>query len=292
MQLINNFRLLVGILVLGFFTSCEDPISVELDEGKSQLAVDALIKVNDGIQQVRLTLTNKYFDNSKPAQGVSGAVLVLTSNLGKSYPFIENPATPGNYLSADTIKGQTGEVFSLSIEYQGQEYFALSPLVRGTVIDTLFIEDRIAEFGNTAGKFAQLIARDSVGVGDFCWIKYRLNGKPDLRYNRLGAAFPADAAFAPGSADGLEFIFPIRNSINGDEGYLIGDVIDVDLLSIDAEQWRFLKEMEIQLNNSGLFADPIANVRGNLFNKNPNSKVQAVGCFGMARVSRAQVTVQ
>jgi hypothetical protein len=137
-----------------------------------------------------------------------------------------------------------------------------------------------------------LQARDPIGAGDFGWLRYSLNGKNDLRYNRLGAAFPVDAAFNPGSSDGLEFIFPIRNSINGDKGYLVGDTIAVELLSIDGEQWRFLKEMDIQLNNTGLFANPIANVRGNIFNTDANSKVQAVGCFGMARVSRAGVRIK
>jgi len=285
-------QIIATLSLVVFLSSCEEPINIVLKDGQSQLAVDALVIVNDGPQKIRLTMTNYYFDNKNVASGASGATVTLLSNQGKSYSFIENSSKAGDYLSSDTVKGNTGELFTLRIDYRGEQFIANSVLVRGTVIDTLFVEDRESEFGNEKGKYFSFNARDSVGFGDFCWIRYKLNGMPDLRYNRLGSAFPADAAFNPGNADGLEFIYPIRNSINGDKSYLLGDVMELELLSIDAEQWRFLKEMEVQLNNTGLFANPIANVRGNIFNANPSSKIQAVGCFGMSRASKARAEVQ
>jgi hypothetical protein len=289
MKFISYSRFLFGLLLFSALVSCEDKIDISLDQGESQLAVDALVIVKDGPQTIRLTKTGSYFDNTTKAAGATGAIVTLRSNLGQEYIFSEDNAVAGNYVSADTIHAQTGEIFGLTIQYQGKTFGSASIVVRPTLIDTVYQEEREAEFGNEAGKYVGFSARDSVGEGDFCWMKYSLNGKNDLRYNRLGAAFPVDAAFAPGSADGLDFIYPIRNSINGEKGYLVGDTIGIELLSIDAEQWRFLKEMDIQLNNTGLFANPLANVRGNIFNADKNSKTQAVGCFGMARVSRGGV---
>jgi len=289
----KNLQIAILLLFSMFlFSSCEDVIDLDLDAGTSQLAVDALVKVNDGVQKVRLTMTSEYFDNASPARGATGATVVLTSNLGQTYTFIESTSNAGDYFSADSIKAITGEAFTLNISYRGNEFYAISPVVRGTIIDTLFVEERPAQFGNEAGKYFQLIARDSVGFGDYCWIRYKLNGQTDLRISSLQSALPVDAAFALGNADGLEFIFPIRNTINGDKPYLVGDTMDVELLSIDAEQWRFLNEMVTQLNNVGLFAEPIANVRGNVMNRDSKSKVKAVGCFGMARSSRARAVVE
>ena len=275
-----------------FLVSCEDVIDIKLDKGASQLAVDAVIIVNDGPQMVRLTKTTPYFENGVSAPGVSGALVGLTSSKGQLYLFTEDPSKPGNYMSTKPIEGTTNEIFYLGVKHEGQSFVAASVLVRGTVIDSVYQDNRPAEFGNKAGSYIGLIAYDSVGVGDFCWLRYSLNQKADLRYNRLGAAFPADAALSPGAADGLEFIWPIRNSINADDGYLIGDTIAMELLSIDPEQWRFLKEMDIQLNNTGLFARPISNVRGNVINIDSTSKTIAVGCFGMARVSRAGIKIK
>ena len=285
-------RLLIAFLVMGTLASCEDVITIDLDKGESQLAIDALILVDRGAQSIRLTKTADYFDNSTKAPGASGAFVRIESSLGQSFDFTEDLSNPGTYRNSTSIIGTTGEIFYLKIQYEGQGFTASSRLARTTLIDSLYQEERAAEFGNEAGKYLYFAARDSAGPGDYCWIKYSLNGQEDLRYNRLGAAFPVDAAFSPGNADGLDFIYPIRNSINGTKGYLVGDTLSVELLSIDSEQWRFLKEMEVQLNNTGLFANPMSNVRGNIFNADKNSKTAAVGCFGMARVSQAGVRIQ
>ncbi len=68
--------------------------------------------------------------------------------------------------------------------------------------------------------------------------------------------------------------------------------ISVDLQSIDAENYRFIKEMKTQLTNTGLFAQPAANVKGNILNSDPASKVPALGSFGMCQISRAGVRVK
>ena len=281
------FRNLAALFVLVWTASCEDPIDVALDAGTPQLAVDAMIRVNDGQQKVRLTITKAYFDQTQ-ASGATGATVRIQSNLGQDILLTEDPLVPGNYL-LDSLKGQTGERFTLRIDYQGETFTAESLLKRGTVIDTLHQEFREAQFGNKEGIFLNLVARDSAGIEDFYWIRYKLNGKENLRTDAISLS--ADGAFAIGDADGLEFIYPVRNSINLPDGFEINDTIDVELLSIDKENWRFLNEMQTQLNNVGLFAEPIANVRGNVFNTNSSSKTAAVGSFGVARVSKASVVI-
>lgn len=281
---------LLFLVFSGFLVSCEDVVDLDLKPGTSQLVVDGVVAVNDGPQRIRLTMSEPYFQNGTLATGASGATVRIQTDLGQTYDFTEDPAKPGEYVYNDTIRGVTGELFGLVIQYKGENFGAASVLMRGTVIDTLNQEERPAQFGNPAGKYLNLVARDSLGPGDFYWIRYALNGVRDLRPGKLTVS--ADAAFAPGSADGLEFIFPIKNSINNEEPYEVGDKIDVEVLSIDFELWRFLNETNTQINNTGLFAEPIANVRGNVQNLNKTSKTQALGCFGIARISRASVTVQ
>lgn len=290
---INTLYLYLFIAGLSFFlVSCEDPIDISLDEGKSQLAVDGLLLLEDGPQQIRLTLTGKYFDNNSQAAPATGAKVTVGTLSGQVFNFSEDPLNPGIYRSSESLPAKTGEFYGILIEYQGQRFGAFSQVRRRMVIDTLNQEERPSEFGNEAGSYLNLVVRDSAGIGDFCWIRYNLNGKEDLRPGRLNQALPVDGAFNPGAADGLEFIYPIQNSINGDKGYLVGDTITVSLLTIDPDQWRFLKEMDIQLNNVGLFANPIANVRGNIQNLDSTSTVKAVGHFGVAQVSRAGVRIK
>lgn len=278
---------LIFMLAILGLTSCQEPIDVTLDKGTPQLGVDALVMFDDGPQSIRLTVTGGYFDQNK-AQGASGATVQLTSDLGQSYSFTEDPMDPGTYKTS-TLTGVVGEKFTLQIDYKGETFKASSIRMRGTEMDTLHPELRERQFGQDAGWYANMNARDSVGFGDFYWIRMKLNGVPDRRTNRLNSSISADGAFDIGSADGLDFIYPIRNSINLGEPYLTNDTLEVELLSIDYENWRFLREMQGQLENTGLFARPIANVRGNVENINPNSTTKAVGSFGVARVSRGKI---
>ena len=287
----NDFliKLAIGIAILVSLVSCEEAIDVTLDNGTPQLAVDALVMVANGRQKVRLTITNPYFNQSK-ASGATGATVTMTSSLGQIFSFQEDVANPGDYY-LDSVAGKTGEIFTLRIDYKGESFTAESELKRGTVIDTLNQEYRMAQFGNPEGNYLNLVAKDSVGINDFYWIRTELNGTKNRRIDAI--TLSADGAFNPGSSDGLEFIYPIRNGVNlPQDTFALGDTITVELLSIDRENWRFLTEMQTQLNNTGLFAEPIANVRGNVDNLNPNSATTAVGCFGMARVSRAGVRIK
>jgi hypothetical protein len=290
----NPFLYAAFCVIIGFFlVSCEEPISVDIGKGTSQLAVDAMVTVEDGLQEVRLTLTSGYFDNANPSTPVTNArVLLANINTLDTFQFIHDGNKPGYYKSGRQIFGRTGDIFALLVEYNGDTLQGFSRLSRMTKIDSLYQEERPAEFGNEAGKYLYLLARDSVGAGDCCWIRYTLNGKENLQYNRLNQSLPIDAAFNPGAADGLEFIYPIRNSINTNKSYLPNDKIEVSIFSIDPEHWRFLKEMDIQLNNQGLFANPQANVRGNMSNLNLNKKTTVLGCFGICRVSRKGVLIK
>jgi hypothetical protein len=60
------------------------------------------------------------------------------------------------------------------------------------------------------------------------------------------------------------------------------------LYSITEEAFNFWVEVRDQLQNGGLFAIPLANVRTNLVNTNANSKERAVGFFCTSAVTTLQ----
>jgi hypothetical protein len=286
----NSFKISgLFLILLIALSSCEDPIDVDLKSGERQLVVDGLLNVNDGPQKVILTLSQPYFDNSAPIP-VTNAVVNITTSSGKTYALTQRAGQPQGHYIVDSLTGETGEIFTLDVLYNSERFFSDSRLVRGWVIDTLFQEFRERELGNDAGIYLNLKVQDSIGIGDFGWLRYSLNGIENRRPGSL--TIPADAAFAPGSADGLEFIFPIRNSINQGKPYLVGDTIAAELISFDEGMWNFLNEVNTQINNSGLFAEPAANVRSLIANADKNSKVKALGSFTIARISRAGVRVK
>jgi len=292
----NTFLKLAILPLLAFgLVSCEEVIDLELDKGESQLAVDALVSVDDGPQKIRLTLTRNYFDNAAADPATGAEVKIRRSLDGKEFVFTEKPAGSGNYFSDSSLWGRPLEPFELSVSYKGNSFKSVSLLPRKQVIDSLRQASRESEFGNEAGEYLDLYSTDPASrteypLPDFFWLRYSLNGVKNLRPGNLLVG--ADAAFNPGIADGLPLIYPVRNSINTNKPYLPGDSIGVELLSIDAENYRYLKEMQVQITNTGLFAQPSANVKGNIVNTDPNSKVPALGSFGMCQISRAGVKVK
>ena len=288
-------KLTIILLASLFLFSCEEVIDIKLDQGESQLAVDALLAVENGPQKIRLTLSRPYFEN-KTADAVSGAELSLVRKPdGKVYSFSESSTSPGDYFSSEALEGMPLNEFELSIKWNGNEFRAVSMLPRKQVIDSLRQGYRESEFGNEPGTYLDLYANDletnpSYRLPDFFWLRYSLNGVKNLRLANILVG--SDAAFRPGVADGLPYIYPVRNSINTNKPYLVGDSIEVELYSIDAENFRFLTEMQTQLTNTGLFAQPAANVKGNIVNVNLNSKVQAIGNFGVCQLSKAGIKVK
>jgi len=62
--------------------------------------------------------------------------------------------------------------------------------------------------------------------------------------------------------------------------FQVGDRIKIEVCSITEDNYYFYNEMVTQINNGGLFANPPANVRTNVMNRNPGSAKKAVGYFG------------
>lgn len=289
-----KFKLYNYILCLVAFSglmACEDVIDVELGPSTSQLTVDAWISSQLTTQSFRLSISQDYFNNNTTA-GASGATVVVTDNLGNTYNFTESTTTPGIYTS--NFQGAIDVTYTLSVSYQGQQYQASATLSRVPAIDSLVFEKgeegRPGPSGIDKGYRGEFFANDIPGVGDFYRVKSYRNGT--LMND------PSDlTTFQDLNVDGLPFILPVRQSINPNDqddpgkGFDLGDVVKVELLSISEEAFLFFDQLETQINNGGLFANPIANVPTNIQNTNPNGP-KAIGFFYASGVSTIEGTVQ
>lgn len=285
-----------------FLYSCEDIVTVNIDEGKSQLAVDAVLTNKPEVQVIKLTKTIGYFNNSF-APAVLNATVVVTDNEGNRYEFTD-PDKDGRYTwtpANGEAFGEIGRMYQLYIRAEGEEYEAYSQMRRIPRIDSIYLERRKARpaFNEPAGIYAELFVRDLKGPGDCYWIRTYKNGVFLNKPQEIGLSY--DGAFSAGTAfDGLTFIRPVREFINpvrdekdpADQApYNLGDSIYVDLLSITPEMWFYMLNLQQQLQNGGLFATPAANLPTNIINKNPKGK-KAVGFFSVSAVSSKGVRVR
>ena len=203
----------------------------------------------------------------------------------------------GNYVwtpqPGETL-GNTGTRFFLGVEWQGNTFSSTTTLGRVPPVDSIVTEYREDEFGFPDGHYAQFYARDLPGQGDTYWIKTFKNGDFLNKPFELNTAW--DAAFAPGTSDGLTFITPIRESINrvpdpdteDDQDvppWVPGDTVRVEIHSISNLAFDFLRIAREQMTNGAntIFALPLANPRSNIITVEGDE--EAIGFFNVASIS-------
>jgi hypothetical protein len=285
-----------------FFSSCEDIIDVDLAEGDNQLVVDAWVNNLPQTQTIRLSRTIPYFENNTPP-AETGAIVTITEDDGSVYNF-EDSDNDGSYTWTPAIGTSFGQVsgsYMLDITTSnGKIYTATSTMNRIMPIDSITLEEREEELGDPAGIYAELFARDFLGEGDAYWIKTFKNGDFLNKPQEINIAW--DAAFTPGSGvDGVILITPIRENINRvpDDGsdaednndvspWALGDSINVEIHSLNADAFRFLSQSltQMTIGDAGIFAEPPANVSTNMESINPvDPSDKAIGFFNVSAVS-------
>ncbi|NNF23065.1 MAG: DUF4249 domain-containing protein [Saprospiraceae bacterium] len=289
-------KLLLYTFLIGFLSSCEDPIDVTLESGPTQFVVDAWITNESKPQTIKLTYSQDYLD-SAIASGVAGASVEIQSDNGNIFLFSEN--ADGNYIwipgPGESI-GDIGDNYTLNIDINGEKITAQSSMNRVPVIDSIFQEFRDDEVFLDDGIYCQFFSRDFIGKGDTYWIKTFKNDTFLNRPFELNIAY--DAAFDSGSeVDGLIFITPIREFANptDDDGipepWMPGEKIRVEIHSMTNASFDYMETLRDQLLNgsNGIFAEPLANANGNI---ETTGDINVLGQFNVAAVSSIEEMIR
>ncbi len=283
-----RYKNILVILFLPFLWSCEDVITLDLKDGVEQLVVDGWLTDKPEDQKIKLTLSQPYFDNSDPNPALNAQVILFEED-STAHPFIDFNNS-GEYILPHTDISflRQGKRYALYIKYQGEEYYAISQLMRVPGIDSIGFENFKFPFAPTddspqEGMFAQFYAKDPVGEGDTYWIRTTKNNKLLNKPSQISLAY--DAGFSPGSkSDGLLFILPVRQSIN-DGLYVQNDLVHVELWSITPDAYYYLLQVRQESSNGGIFSTPPANIPTNIVNLNSASTKKAIGFFGLSATS-------
>lgn len=290
----KSLHLLCLLMLVAALTACEDVVSVNLQNGRPQLTVDAWVNSLRYTQEVRLSMTAPYLQNT-PSSPATGAVVTITDiTAGRVYAFTD-PDNNGTYtwqpVPGDTL-ARLDRQYRLDVSYQGESYESFSTARRVPAIDSLSGEHVEPEgLSSRTGFRAEVYARDFVGTGDHYWIKSYQNGRFLNKAGEINIAKDASVGFG---TDGIAFILPIRRGINPDppaDLFQTGDTIRVEIHSMGEEGFVFWTQVREQINNGGLFATPLANVPTNIRNRNAASANKPVGFFNVALSSERGLRV-
>ncbi len=289
------------LLIACVLSSCEDVVDVKLDEGVSQLVVDAWLTNEAKPQHIHLTQSKAYFQSGL-GQPVADARVQVTDNDGQVFDFVD-PERDGIYTwspAPGNKFGSIGNSYTLEVRVGDDTYFASSSMNRVPAVDSLVFTFEEGQIGFPDGYYGEFFARDPVGPGDTYWIKTYKNGQFLNKPSEINIAY--DAGFsAGGNVDGLIFIPPIRFGINrvpddsdtdSDDTndvppYAPGDSVYVAIHSITQEAYYFWEQARTQMTNEGIFAVPLANVPTNIVHAEGEVAVerQALGFFCVSAVS-------
>lgn len=125
-------------LILAFgFTSCQKVIDVDLNSAEPKIVIEAYL-ANDGTCSIWLTQTVN-FDEPNNFPPVSGAVIRLSDDAGKSELISESTVTPGFYYGT-TISGMPGRTYTLEVTVDGKTYTAKEKMADTVSIDSVNLQ--------------------------------------------------------------------------------------------------------------------------------------------------------
>ncbi len=293
---------LLLLLALSFsLFYCTDPVDLPSRFVEPELVVEAWLTNKSEPQTILLTESQDYYDNRLPTP-VTGAQVIVCETVDAtptSNCFVFEDEGEGRYVwtpaPGETI-GEVGTEFGLGIQRGEEQFASVATMNRTAILDSISFQFEEGSLGLEEGIYAQLYARDQVGIGDAYLIRTTINDTLLIRPFELNVAF--DATFDPGTeTDGIAFIFPIRFAINklDDDGGPIplqeGEKVAVEIWSINPEAYFFLSVAADQIVNgqSGLFDQPVVSSPGNIFNVDSGERI--LGVFNVAAVAAAERTL-
>ena len=293
-------KILFTMLSVVTLISCETTIHPELNNPENIMVIDAWVTQKLERQEIRITRSQSYFDNSLPEK-IPGAIVVVEDVTdGTIYNFQEG-AEAYYWDPVTNPFGTIGHMYRLSVTLSGETFEAYSKLGRVPDIDSIkFQFSRENLLISKDHYLAEFSASEPEGVGDTYWIKAWKNGVYLGKPGELNMTY--DASFTPGqSVDGQQFIIPIRKDFvnpldqNPDKDneflppYMPGDSLYVEIHSIDHAAYDFLFGVYFHINRPGgfaeLFAQPLANAITNLKSTDGNSTTRVAGFLNVAAVS-------
>jgi len=253
------------IIILSAFTmalySCTKTITPPLNN-VSQLVIEGVVSDTTGPYHVNISKTSSlYADNVYPT--VSGATVVIT-DMTSNLTDVLTEAAPGDYVT-HSITGIDGHSYQMKVTLDGKTYVSVSTMPMLVKLDSVGVDydvtnntRPIADFQDPVQKnyYKFSMTRNGVHVNHFQTFDDRLS---DGRY--------------------------IRESLDCDTGtFHRGDLVQVDLVGLDAGAFNFLKEAEaVAYNNANLAspATPTSNISGG-----------CIGYFSAQTVSSKTTTIK
>lgn len=257
----KKFICLLAVLVLN--VACEDVIDVEVPTEEPRLIVDALIRVDIDEQyipvEVKLSLSSNFFNDNTPTSAESVLIqydeyedgIIINSgfsNLAEEIPGSGIYTPDPDYSSDQRIPTSILDrnlVFNLLIRHEGRLYLATTEYVPSVPIDsliqgdgTLFSDDET----EVIVSFTDDPERDNFYLFDFGFSEFLVTEDKFYKGQQFSFSYFYDQIFEPDTE------------------------LEIGIMGADRTFFNYMDLIiEQTTNDAGIFATPVATVRGNVF---------------------------
>jgi hypothetical protein len=256
---------LAGVILLAavVFTSCEDVIEVDLQEGNLNLiGVEASITTQE--EPTVFLYRTLRVDEDQAYPGISGATVTLTDDATPSnqVTLVEDEIKKGLYHVPQNVNylGVTGREYTLTIQMAGVTLTAKDKLSRVEPIDSIQVVPSLRGDKRFLGIFTYGL--EPKGAGNYYKWDIYVN---DTLLNKTEHLAVASDEFVDGNYINKLEIFTDFYDIKKPEDRLLNlhDTIQVKQSSISEFAYNYYFQMINQGSTGGLFSVPAANIKSN-----------------------------
>ena len=253
------FLFLIAII---FFSSCEEVIEVELNEGDQRIVIEGNIEADQQKAVVEISKSGSFYETND-FEKIKGADVVVLSESGEEFQLTET--SDGKY-ELDNFESEVGDIFTLKINNADENDYEAET----NVPQVIEIGELTSEKNEGIGGIFYLVScffQDTKNEKNYYRIKYKKNDELNNDYFVFD-----DLTFDGEYAEIVLFINEAES----------GDVIDLELISFDEDSYEYFEQVG-DVTNAGLNNSVPYNPQGNINN-------EALGYFG-ARGSSRDTTV-
>lgn len=279
----NGLKNHIVLLIVGLiYSSCIDPIDLDLDTGESHLVVFGWITNEAVPYEIKLSMSNGYSDQTGYPT-LSDAEVFVTDQVGNRHDFIELSGT-GKYMSDPmSFVGSPGSVYQLTVLHDQTRYISTPEEMPelGAVEDAFvnFIADP-ADFEidpDDENFFISAFVNDDSTKANFYRWKVYVN---DQLRNSPEELVLFDDEFTNGN----KFKFDAGNVL-----FTQSDQAQFQHMSLSKGAFDYYKNIKEQVSNSTLSPRVLPGiVEGNMSNLDDSNEL-VLGYFGASAVSNITV---
>lgn len=246
------------LIFIFFFISCEKEIEIEIPFTERKVVIEGYIMQGEK-PYVILTRSSPYFATVDSSTLISLIVTdakvyvsdgMITDTLSLT---LDSDIFPYLIYKGNTITGEAGKTYHLTIETEGNVFTSSSYLTAAVPLDSLWFKIQPG-LDSLGWVWAHLTDPDTIG-NSYRWFAKRI-GKDDDFIAPIGSVFndkfingkSFDFAYNRGRKPNSE----AEDDNNEERGYFKrGDVIVVKFTTIDIANFEFWRAAEVEMGNNG-----------------------------------------